>query len=56
MLSCTATRALNNQVLGFISRQLAQLLAPDIDCGYIYNGIIENVIHDQIPSIEIRIE
>jgi len=46
---------LNGQTLGYIERQLAQLMAPDIDCGLRIKGIISSITKARVPRIRIRI-
>lgn len=46
---------LNGQTLGYVERQLAQLMAPDIDCGLRLKGTIIDIVKARVPRIEIRI-
>jgi superfamily II DNA/RNA helicase len=46
---------LSGQTLGYIDRQLAQLMAPDIDCGLRLKGTIIDIVKARIPRIKIRI-
>lgn len=45
---------LRGQTLGYLDRQLAQLIAPDIDCGLCLRGEIVKVEMTRVPQIKIR--
>ena len=47
---------LGNEELGFIPRDLAQLLAPEMDCGLTMKGTITEVVSGNTPKIKIKIE
>ena len=46
---------LNGQTVGYLERQLAQLVAPDMDCGLLLKGKIIKIEKARIPQIKIRI-
>jgi len=46
---------LNGQTLGFLERDLAQLVAPDMDCGLSIGGTIVYIDRAKVPQIKIRI-
>jgi hypothetical protein len=47
---------LNGQTLGYLERQLAQLMAPDVDSGLSLSGVIIAVERQEVPQIEVRIQ
>ena len=47
---------LNGRTLGYLHRQLAQLVAPDMDCGLSLKGTIVEIKRTEIPRIKIRID
>lgn len=53
---CNAVKVqLNGQTVGYLERQLAQLVAPDIDCGLALKGEIVEIEKARIPQLKIRI-
>jgi len=46
----------NKSDLGFLNRNMAQFLAPYIDCGIKINAIIKNITYDNIPNIQIQLQ
>lgn len=47
---------LYGETLGYVERDLAQLIAPDIDCGLTLAGKIIRIERRRVPKITIRIE
>lgn len=46
---------LNGQMIGYIERQLAQLVAPEIDCGLQLVGKISRIVSADVPRIWITL-
>lgn len=47
---------LQGKELGFLNRNLAQFLAPHIDCGLNLEGEITEIVSERIPQIKIQIK
>lgn len=47
--------SLNKSELGFLSRNMAQYLAPYLDCGIEFNAKVFSIIYKNIPEIKIKI-
>lgn len=47
---------LNGKSIGYIQRDLAQLIAPDMDCGIFLKGTIVSICRTNVPNITIRID
>jgi len=46
----------NKTDLGFLNRNMAQFLAPYIDCGTKINAIITKITYDRVPNIQIQLK
>lgn len=46
---------LNKMELGFLNRNMAQFLAPYIDCGIKINAVIKKITYDDFPNIQIQL-
>jgi len=47
---------LHGQTLGYLERDLAQIVAPDMDCGVSLRGTIVNIERSRTPQIMIRVK
>lgn len=47
---------LNGQQIGFLPREMAQVLAPEMDVGVALRGVVVDVERGVIPRITIRLE
>ena len=47
---------LGNEELGFVERDLAQLIAPDVDCGLSLKGTITRIVSGETPIVTIKLE
>jgi replicative superfamily II helicase len=47
---------LNGQTMGNLERDIAQCIAPDLDCGVIFKAKVASVKISKVPKIQIRIE
>jgi hypothetical protein len=46
---------LNGQTLSFLERDIAQLVAPDVDCGLALDGRIIQIERARVPRVEIQL-